>query len=203
MRKLKCFINYDKEEQWLNSMAIKGYQLKDVSFGYKFHVKEPEDTIIRIDYRTFKNNKDFIDYCTLFEDSGWKHIAGTKSSGTQYFKKTNKSSEDDIFSDAASKAGKYKRVSDMWSTLAVCYFPIFLAMVNNKNIDINAMLNPKLLYYTPGLWESTGLQFWRKFLFETPFALMRGFAWVLFPIAIVLFLSFSIKARSMYHKQKI
>ena len=55
MRKFKCFINYDKEEQWLNSMAKEGYELKDVSFGYKFHVKEPEDTILRYDYRTFKN----------------------------------------------------------------------------------------------------------------------------------------------------
>lgn len=50
MRKFKYFIDFDKEEKWLNEMAKQGYQLKDKSFGYKFRRAEPEDTTIRVDY---------------------------------------------------------------------------------------------------------------------------------------------------------
>lgn len=202
MKKFKFFIDYDKEEKWLNEMAKKGYELENVSFRYKFRFKKPENAIIRIDYRTFKNQKDFIDYCTLFEDSGWKHIAGSKYSGAQYFKKIGENSEDDIFSDGISKAGKYKRLSDMWITLAASYLPILVVFISMGYIDVNAMLNPKLLYYTPGLWKMTGIGFWEHFLFETPFAVSRGFMWLFIPIIIVLYFCFSIKAKILYYKQK-
>lgn len=202
MKKYKFFIDYDKEEKWLNDMAKEGYQLEEVSFGYKFRNAEPEDTIIRIDYRTFKSEEDFIDYCTLFEDSGWKHISGTKYSGAQYFKKINNSSENDIFSDKLSKAGKYKRVSDMWGTISIAYLPILVVLMTNKAININAIIHPKSLYYTPGLWEMSGIKFWRCFLFETPFAVSRGFMWLFFLVILVLYLSFSIKAKILYNKQK-
>lgn len=198
MRIFKCFINYDKEEKWLNEMAQKGYELVSVSPGYKFKHTEEKGTVIRIDYRTFKCQADFVDYCTLFEDSGWKHIWGTKYSGPQYFKRVDENAGDDIFSDEISKAGKYRRISDMWMTLATSYIPIFVALLFTGNIDINKVLNPKLLYYTPGLWEQTGSKFWFQFLFETPFAIGRGVLWMIFPIMIIFSLVFSIKAKRLY-----
>ncbi|WP_443659137.1 DUF2812 domain-containing protein [Clostridium algidicarnis] len=39
MRKFKFFINYDKEEKWLNDMAKKGYELETASFGDVFYLK--------------------------------------------------------------------------------------------------------------------------------------------------------------------
>ena len=50
-------------------------------FGYEFEPTKPDHAKIKVDYRTFKKQEDFEDYCALFEDSGWEHIAGTKSSG--------------------------------------------------------------------------------------------------------------------------
>ena len=199
-RVLKCFMNFEKEEKWLNEMAQKGFALvgKDTSYG--FIESEPEDAIIRIDYRTFKTKRDFIDYCTLFEDSGWKHVAGTKNSGAQYFKKIDASGNDDIFSDVRSKAGRYQRYSHMWFTMALCMFPIFVALAVNHSIDLSAFANPKALYYTPGLWEKTGFSFWFSFLFETPFAIGRGFIWMLLPVMILLYIGFSIKAKLLYRR---
>ena len=178
--RFKWFINYDKEEKWLESMAEQGYHLENPFFGYTFRCGQPEQTIIKIDYRTFKNNNDFLDYRTLFEDSGWKHIAGTKYNGAQYFKKIKNSGDDDnvdedIFSDSSSRAGRYKRISHMWLYMAVTYMAIFLPMTLNFNFGFANILNFKELYLTPGLWEMTGFKFWRQFLFETPFALGRGF----------------------------
>jgi hypothetical protein len=202
MRKFKYFINFDKEEKWLREMAKQGYHLEDKTFGYTFLLAKPEDTTIKIDYRKFKKQEDFIDYCTLFEDSGWKHIVGKKNSGTQYFKKVTANSDDDIFSDNLSKAGKYKRLSEMFIEWSICYFPILVALITTDVINIDALFNPKLLYLTPGLWEMDGGSFWKAFLFETPFALSRGFLWLFIPVTMILFLFFGVKANRLYEQVK-
>lgn len=41
MRKLKFFLDFEKEEKWLNEMAAKGYEFTDKTFGYKFHEVNP------------------------------------------------------------------------------------------------------------------------------------------------------------------
>ncbi|MFC3747664.1 DUF2812 domain-containing protein [Paenibacillus sp. GCM10012306] len=200
MRKFKFFTSFDKEEKWLGEMAKQGYKFTKKSFWYEFEPATTTDTTIKMDYRTFKKQEDFEDYCALFEDSGWEHITGTKRSGYQYFKKTIEKGNEDIFSDTVSKAGRYKRLSDMWMSLVSLLTPIFIVLVFTNSIDGEALLNPKLLYYTPGLWEKTGAEFWKAFLFETPFAFFRGFSWVLILMMIFLYLIFSIKANVQYQK---
>ncbi|ADL52245.1 DUF2812 domain-containing protein [Clostridium cellulovorans] len=202
MKVFKYFIDYSKEEKWLKDMAKKGYKFVNATLGYEFLKTEPEDVIIRIDYRTFNKRKDFIDYCTLFEDSGWNHIAGTQWSGTQYFKRINDYTDDDIFSDSASKAGKYKRVSNMWLSTSVPFIPLLVMNFSNGTIDINKILNPKLLYLTPELWEKKGTNFWFSFLFETPFVILRGFSWAFLLVIVILYIIFAIKAKKLYTEAK-
>ncbi|MGF7145525.1 hypothetical protein HNQ56_003968 [Anaerotaenia torta] len=200
MTKLKIFTNFDKEEKWLGKMAEQGYQLKSVSSCYNFYSTQPERVIFKIDYRTFKNDQDFLDYCTLFEDSGWQHIAGTKRSGSQYFKKTSPEGDEDIFSDLLSRAGRYKRVSDMWLSLSIAWLPFLVIMLTSDWIKMDGFLNPKTLYLTPGLWEMEGFDFWRRFLFETPFALLRGFSLFFWITIVLLYASFAIKSWWLYRK---
>ncbi len=164
MKKYKFFTNFDEEENWLNDMAKQGYRFtKKTIFGYKFEPEKPENVIIKMDYRTFKKQEDFEDYCALFEDSGWEHIAGTKSSGYQYFKKASKQGSEEIFSDVDSKAGRYKRLSDMWATLVFSCIPILATLISTDTIDPGVLFDPKSLYYTPGLWHLNGAAFWRLF----------------------------------------
>jgi len=201
MRKFKIFINLDKEETWLNEMAGSGYELISASNGfYAFRSGQPDQANIRIDYRVFTYRDSFEDYVALFEDSGWKHIAGTKRSGHQYFKRIAEDGGEDIFSDKDSKSSRYRRMSQMWLSLAASFFPILVALMMTGAIDASALLNPKDLYYTQGLWEKTGSDFWSAFLFETPFALFRGILWLLIPSAIVFYLVCSIKAGREYRK---
>ena len=148
--------------------------------GYQFQRGKPEAETIKIDFRKFRKREDFIDYCTLFEDSGWKHLAGTKSSGIQYFKRIDDTAGNDIFSDNNSKATRYKRYANMFFELAISYLPLLVVFYLADIIDFNAFVNPKELYFTPDLWNKTGSSFWFSFLFETPFALMRGLAGHLF-----------------------
>lgn len=200
MTKFKMFFNFDKEEKWIGKMAEQGYQLKSTSFGYNFYSSQPENAVFKIDYRTFKSDRDFLEYCTLFEDSGWQHIAGTKQSGSQYFKKIRPDGNEDIFSDSFSRAGRYKRLSNMWLSLSVVWLPFIVVMFTSGSMKINGFLNPKALYLTPGLWEMSGFNFWRHFLFETPFALLRGYSLFLCIAVVFLYVFFAIKSWLLYRK---
>lgn len=203
MVKFKFFTDFDKEEKWLSAMAGMGYKFIGKStFGYKFKRAEPEQAVIKIDYRIFKRQEDFEDYRALFEDCGWQHIAGTKSSGYQYFRKADENGSEEIFSDAQSKAARYKRLSEMCISLAGSFIPILAALYSTDLIDLEAFINPKTLYLTPGLWQKTGTDFWRAFLFETPFALLRGFVWAIIPAMIVLNFVFGFIARQHYLSQQ-
>lgn len=198
MHKFKFFIDFEKEEQWLEKMADAGYHLQNTFLGYQFQRGEPEVATIKIDFRRFGKKEDFIDYCTMFEDSGWKHLAGTKSYGIQYFKKIDETAGDDIFSDNNSKATRYKRYANMFFEMAICYLPLLIVFYLTDIIDFNAFVNPKELYFTPGLWSKTGGSFWFSFLFETPFALMRGLAWLFIPITMIFCLFFGYKSNKLY-----
>lgn len=179
-------------------MARDGYHLQHVFFGYQFRRGEPEEATIKVDYRVFKNKEDYIDYCMMFEDSGWKHLAGTKRSGIQYFQKMDDAAEDDIFSDQASRAARYKRYAKVSLESAYSFLPLLVIFYVTDIINLEAFVNPTALYLTPGLWDKTGTAFWSAFLFETPFALMRGFAWSFIPITIILYLFFGYKSNKLY-----
>lgn len=202
MKKFKIFVNFDKEEKWLNEMARNGWQLKGKSTRYRFCKGEPEATVIKVDYRVFNKRDAYEDYLMLFKDSGWEHICGNRSCGAQYFKKIDESSDSDIFSDLSSKAGRYKRLSNVWMSLAMCYLTIFISFCLSNTIDINALLHPKLLYYTPGLWERSGAAFWKAFLIETPIVLLRGFIWYLIPVFFIAFVIFALLSEKEYRKMK-
>ncbi|MEK5038337.1 DUF2812 domain-containing protein [Sporosarcina sp. FSL K6-3457] len=198
MYKFRFFINFEKEEQWLEQMASDGYHLKSTFMGYQFQRGKSEAATIKIDFRKFRRKEDFIDYCTLFEDSGWKHLTGSKVSGIQHFKRIDDTAGDDIFSDNNSKATRYKRYANMFFELAICYLPLVVVFYSADLIDPKVLINPKELYFTPGLWDSTGISFWFSFLFETPFALVRGFTWLFIPLTIILCLFFGYKSNKLY-----
>jgi len=177
--KIKYFPNFQNEERWLEHMAAQGYKLTRhnslLTLVYRFVSASPEQVSIKIDYRTFKSQIDFQDYCSLFEDSGWFHVAGTKDSGNQYFRRVNANSNEDIFSNATSRAERYKRLSN--NALGLCFFFVPLIYVGFMLLNLEGFLNPQGLWFTPGLWDSEiNLRWWFAFLFEMPFALMRGYA---------------------------
>ncbi len=208
MKSYRVFIDVDKEEKWLNGQALQGHLLRRKTvWRYEFEQIDTQHSaygkaVIRVDYRTFSNAEDFEDYRALFEDSGWTHLSGTKSSGYQYFITYSADPSMDIFSDIDSRAGRYKRLAEMWLTVALGFLPLCFILFKNGYVDIFAFLEPKSLYYTPGLWEKSGLSFWRSFLIETPFALMRGFFWHLIALALIASYYFYMKTRRQYSKTK-
>ena len=208
MVKHKLFVvDIKKEEAWINQYVKQGYRLVKVKTMTGYYQFE-QDTLkskshkVKIDFRTFRKIEDFNDYIAMFEDSGWKHIAGTKSNGIQYFERTDNNISEDIFSDEASKAELYKRIANMWFGLFVAYIPILVAFGMTGTLKIYNLFHLKELYYTPGLWDRTGIDFWKAFWFETPFALGRGFFGLLFFIIVLSYAYCALKALFWYYKEK-
>lgn len=208
MIKHRFFINrIDRIEEWLESYRQKGYRLADVKVStgrHEFVKTEGKDTVpkIRVDYRVFKKQEDFEDYLSLFEDCGWRHIGGTRANGLQYFEQAAPFASDEIFSDSISKAERYKRIAYMWLNFSVMYIPMAVALQISGTFDFTKLLHLKELYYTPGLWNMEGMHFWRAFLFETPFAAMRGFGGLLFLLLIFLGAWFGARSLFWYLKER-
>lgn len=204
MKKYRIFTNFEKEEAWLNEMAQNGwFFVRCTPLGsYCFEKGKPKITNYRIDYRMFNKREDFAEYIQLFADSGWRHIYGTRHTGSQYFAPQNPNADADIFSDNASKIGRYRRLSEMWTSLLTVYTMFFVSLYSSGSINLSSLFNLKELYYTPGLWDMSGAKFWRAFLFETPFALGRGFSWFFLIVMIGVSLYFSVRASVESKKEK-
>ncbi|BCY17155.1 MAG: DUF2812 domain-containing protein [Chloroflexi bacterium] len=198
----KLFPDYAKEEKWLNEMAKKGFSLEKVTLGYHFRAAEPEDACIRIDFRYFKDPAEYINYCTMFEDSGWKHIAGSQHTGVQYFKRMPEAQNDDIFSDFESRAQRYIRAFRIWVYFALFVLFFMVVLLSTGSVDFRALIDPRFFYLTPGLWEKTGPSFWKAFWFETPFAMFRAGLLYFYPVSILIYLFIAAKARFLYGRAK-
>lgn len=200
----KSFIDLEKEEAWLSEKSAEGQFLKHRSVigGYTFFQAEPQRQNYKIDYREFKRSDDYLDYLMLLQDAGWIHVAGTRWSGYQYFVPADGDAHKELFSDNASKAARYRYFGQMWVSLFCVYLALLVVLMLGDSVNFSAILNPTELYYTPGLWERTGASFWFSFLFETPFAFMRGYAWLFIPVFMVLCLYYILKARSLSIKIK-
>lgn len=195
MKRFRMFFRFDREERWLEEMAKNGWLLSGKGLFYEFQRCTPGECVIRADYREFKNKGEFWEYVALFEDSGWKHLAGSKGSGNQYFLRLSGSSTEDIFSDGRSRAGRYKRLANAWLCAAVALLPLMVVYFSQ---GYGRICPPGEWYLTPGLWEMEGARFWGAFLFETPFALGRGLGWM-FPAApILMYLVYAAKAWRLY-----
>lgn len=201
MRVIKYFPNFNKEEKWLNEMYQKGFSLKYVclySYYFDKHESNNKDSIIKIDYRKFKTQDEFQNYCSLFEDSGWKHIVGNKNTGVQYFIRIDKHASNDIFSDDISNIDRYKRKAEKWFSGFVILMPTLIMFWMTGLLNISRVLNIKDYYYTPGLWDMKGIRFWIAFLFETPFAFGRTLIAPLYVLVIAIYVLIGIRAFVLY-----
>lgn len=149
MKRFRMFFRFDREERWLEEMAGNGWLLSGKGLFYEFQRCTPGECVIRTDYREFKNKGEFWEYVALFEDSGWKHLAGSKGSGNQYFLRLSDSGTEDIFSDAGSRAGRYKRLAEAWMTMGVVFSPYCVIF---KGTVAGAMGAMALMYLAIGAW---------------------------------------------------
>lgn len=174
MKKFKLFMDIQKEENWLNAMAKKGWLCRHInSLGiYHFEKTAASEQVIRIDYQSFKNKEAKKRYIELYEEYGWEHLGST---WLHYWLKPA-DGRDELFSDDASQKAYLHRLLTYYGAMGFFLLLMTFSILNNSS----PYKNLKEAYFTPGLWEKEGGQFVFAFLFETPFALMRfGSPWLL------------------------
>ncbi|MCL1632425.1 DUF2812 domain-containing protein [Sporolactobacillus sp. CPB3-1] len=163
MKKFKIFFDIEKEEQWLNAQLQKGYRCTDISgLGMYTFEKTDKRYVIRLDYQDYLSKKKFRDYKGVYEDFGWIYIKGSRLGGIQHWQKED-DGRNEIFSDRQSQSSYYKRLMSYSFGLGIPLLAFSYMLYKDSG-----------LYLTEGLWSMKGSLFWKAFLFETPFALLRS-----------------------------
>ncbi|MFT2691995.1 DUF2812 domain-containing protein [Clavibacter zhangzhiyongii] len=170
---IRFFVDFDKEERWLNEMAAAGRLMRKHGLVYRATDIVPGSAVVRIDYRPGMSAADFADYRQLFADAGWQHLSGTRSSGIQHFASTTDDADADIFSDARSRAQRYERAIDVSMIMLLPTVVVVFALMATEGSGVRQLLSPGEWYLTPGLWEMEGSRFLGAFLFETVFVVLR------------------------------
>ena len=136
----KVFIDYEKEEKWLNTMSAKGLALVDYHFNrYVFAPAQPGEYIYRIELlEEMPLLPKTQSYLQFLQETGVELIA------TQvrwaYFRKKAVDGPFDIFSDRKSKCKHYARIA------------LMLGIVGASNLLI-AGLNIRLGITTPSMFN--------------------------------------------------
>jgi lipopolysaccharide export LptBFGC system permease protein LptF len=115
----------EKEEKWLEQMAAGGWHLQGVMpFYYSFVRGASEKVIYRLDYK-MTLDKDYSDYSTIFEDSGWELVTVM---GNWHYYRLNPSNEriPEIYNTNRAKAQKYRRLL----LGLIPFLPIYLVIFN-------------------------------------------------------------------------
>jgi len=197
MKKFRIFLSLKKEEEWINSIQEEGYKLVSVNSAVSMYTFEKLSTkemfipYVRLDFREKSMKKtNYEDYVTLFSDSGWKLIKGSRSGGAQYFQQKHPDVSRGIFSDKDSQESAKRRYVKYGYS---CGFLFLLCSYSfSRNTSWTQIINFKSWYLTPNIWNLKGVSFWYAFLFETPFALFR-----VLPLFFFLFLGIYYLIRSL------
>jgi hypothetical protein len=197
---IRFFVDFDREERWLNEMAAAGWLMRKRGLVYSSTDIGPGSAVVRIDYRPGMKAADFDDYRQLFADAGWRHVSGTRTSGTQYFASVTDDADADIFSDARSRAQRYKRAFEVNTAVLLPLAVVVFVLLSSPDSGFHAAFSPGEWYQTPGLWEMEGSRFLGALLFETPFVILRVGLPLLLVVACVVLLVTALRQRALYRR---
>lgn len=142
----KLFVDYEKEEQWLNEMSAKGLQLSSYYFGqYVFEDGQPGEYTYRLEMmKSHPRGGEGLAYIRFMEEAGvecvdtfWKWV---------YFRKKTSDGPFDLYTDIESRIRHYQRVLTVAAigsagNAFVCAYNIAILRVTSVVLFINLPLN--------------------------------------------------------------
>nr|WP_106779055.1 DUF2812 domain-containing protein [Lysinibacillus timonensis] len=140
--KIRFFIDYEKEEQWVNKMSQSGWHLTKYGIGYfKFEKGEPGKYIYRNELLTSINTKDNSkEYIAFLQETGVELVS--KSFSWAYFRKESIEGNFELYSDTSSKLDYLNRIYYLF--LFVFLLNFFIGLLNvmdfiniTKTLSIN------------------------------------------------------------------
>lgn len=115
----RLFVNFEKEEKWINDMAAKGMNFIDYSFSrYLFEKGTPGEYVYRIELlNNLPSHPESKAYIEFMEETGaecvstyWRWV---------YFRKKAADGAFDIYSDYDSRIKHYKRVISLVAAVMI------------------------------------------------------------------------------------
>lgn len=115
----RAFLNYEKEEAWLNALSAKGLAFESYFlFRYAFAESAPGAYIYRIELlERMPAHPESQEYLRFMAESGVEHIASWGR--WVYFRKKAADGPFDIYSDIDSRIAHYKRIWLLWMPIMV------------------------------------------------------------------------------------
>ncbi len=134
--------DFDKEERWLNEMALAGWVLDRVGWcRYDFIACEPGEYTIRLEMRPYD-----AQYVEFMEQSGAEYIGHVLQ--WRFFRKKAVDGPFDIFSDIDSRVEHMNRVGTL--VTALCVMNLIIGAMNafggNRVGVVNLLLASLLTY---------------------------------------------------------
>lgn len=130
-RKVRFYLDYEKEETWINEMAANGWHLKGYFFFFYTFIKgEPGTFIYRTEFLGGMSSKESKEYLGFMEESG---VTIVQNYGAWvYMKKPAAQGPFEIYTDKESKVAYYNRILKIFGLLFIVnlYLGIF-----NLNLD--------------------------------------------------------------------
>ena len=134
--------DFEKEERWLNEMAMSGWALVSVGWcRYTFEACEPGEYTIRLEMRGADEG-----YMSFMQETGAEFIG--RLFGWIYFRKRSEEGSFDLYSDIDSRISHLSRIGRMLSIIGGANLAIgVLNSVNGSSIGwINILCATVLMY---------------------------------------------------------
>ena len=138
--------DFEKEERWLNVMAMEGWALCEVGFcKYVFERTQPGEYIIRLELHQYDER-----YIEFMHDTG-AEVAGRLFAWV-YFRRKSELGPFDIFSDIDSKIAHLNKIGRMLAVIGCSN--LIIGLVNSFNPSVRIgwvnLLCATLLMYALG-----------------------------------------------------
>lgn len=134
--------DFDKEEQWLNEMALAGWVLDSVGWcRYTFCACEPGEYTVRLEMHGY--DPQYVDFMS---DSGAEYVGRVLQ--WLYFRKKAADGPFDIFSDIDSRVAHLGRVGTLLTVLSITnlLLGVMNAVCGNRIGIVNLLLASMLTY---------------------------------------------------------
>lgn len=154
----KLFVDFEKEERWLNEMSAKGLQMSSYYFGqYVFEDGQPGEYTYRLELlESHPRSGEGMAYIRFMEDAGvecvdtfWRWA---------YFRKKTADGPFDLFTDAQSKIRHYRRVATVsglgaFVNAGLVAYDVYLLHVNPGMLMMNIVFAIALGRLTWSFWR--------------------------------------------------
>ena len=137
--------DFEKEEDWLNEMAMNGWLLENVGFAtYHFVRCEPGEYSVRLEMRPYDES-----YVSFMEETGAEYVG--RMVMWMYFRKKTEDGPFDLFSDIDSKISHLDKIGKMLCILGGANLIIgIMNTFNPSHVGWINLLCATLLMYALG-----------------------------------------------------